>query len=101
MLVDTLNEIGAGKRHVLYPFIGSWIPELTKFAIDDFELAHEFVAKIRELLRTEWLGVANYNKADYYSGFFDFQQDFNYPLHIFTLNYDLCLERTAENAMSN
>ena len=96
MLVDTLSEIGEGKHHVLYPFIGSWSPSLANFAIDDFKLAHQFTACIRDLLRTEWLGVANYNKADYYSGIFDFQQDFNYPLHIFTLNYDLCLERTAD-----
>lgn len=96
MLVDTLSEIGKGKKHVLFPFIGSWSPSLSKFAINDFQLADDFIAQITQLLRTEWLGVPNYNKADYFSGFFGFQQCFNYPLHIFTLNYDLCLERTAE-----
>ncbi len=96
MLVDTLSEIGKGQKHVLFPFIGSWSPALSKFATNDFELATELISQITQLLRTEWLGVPNYSKAGYFSGFFDFQQCFNYPLHIFTLNYDLCLERTAE-----
>ena len=96
MLVDTLTEIGEGNRHVLYPFIGSWTPSMLRLAMNDFREVREFVDQIRDLLRTEWLGVSNYGKAEYYAGLFRFQQEFNYPSHVFSLNYDLCLERTAE-----
>ena len=41
----------------------------------------------------QWVNLPDTNKADYYTNFFSFQEDFNFTLRIFSLNYDLCLEK--------
>jgi hypothetical protein len=33
------------------------------------------------------------NKGNYYRGLITLQKELNYPLHVFSLNYDLCVER--------
>jgi len=41
----------------------------------------------------KWMCVEYVAKANYYKGLCTLQQDLNYPLHVFSLNYDLCVER--------
>lgn len=97
-LVNTLNEIGEHNRHILYPFIGAWNPTLLEVAGDKFQLAIEFREKIVDTLRREWLAVQDYSKArNYYSGIIAFQREFQYPLRVFTLNYDLFVEKTCDH----
>jgi hypothetical protein len=36
-------------------------------------------------------------KADYYKGLITLQGDLTYPLHVFSLNYDLCVERLEKS----
>ncbi len=97
-LVDTLSEIGKHNRHILYPFVGSWNPTLVEVAGPKFKLADEFRTKIIDELRRDWLAVDNYTAAaQYYNGLFSLQREYQYPLRVFTLNYDLCVERSAEN----
>ena len=95
-LIDTLNEISKRDQHTLYPFISTWNPSLTEVAGKEFELVREFHNKIVDILRKDWLAVQNYDVAAwYYCGLVKFQNNLNYPLRVFTLNYDLCVEKTV------
>ncbi len=96
-LIDTLNEIIGINEHTLYPFVESWSPRLLEFAGHDYRLVKEFRKKIVEALRTDWLTVRNYDTdAQYYSGLLDFRDNLQVHLRVFTLNYDLCLEKISE-----
>lgn len=95
-LIDTLNEVVGIDQHVLYPFVESWSPRLMKLAGDDYALAKEFRDKIVNILLSDWLAVRDYaSAAGYYSGILDFRDSLEVPLRVFTLNYDLCLERAC------
>lgn len=61
-----------------------------------FETVSEFRTKILEKLRREWIEIPNYDRAGYYSGLINFQRELNYPLRVFSLNYDLCVERAYQ-----
>lgn len=96
-LVDTLNEIVGIRQHTLYPFVESWSPRLIEFAGNDYRVAEEFRNTIVGALRTDWLAVRNYDiRAKYYSGLLDFRDNLEVHLRVFTLNYDLCLERICK-----
>lgn len=93
-LIDTLSEIIGINQHTLYPFVESWSPRLTEFAGNDYALARVFREKIVDALRKDWLTVRNYDSdAQYYSGLLEFRNGLQTHLRVFTLNYDLCLER--------
>jgi hypothetical protein len=95
-LVVSLDELSRREEHPLYPFIGAWNPRLTQVAGPAFEIVSEFRTKILEKLRREWIEIPNYDRASYYSGLIQFQRELNYPLRVFSLNYDLCVERAYQ-----
>jgi len=95
-LVVSLDELSRREEHPLYPFIGAWNPRLTQVAGSAFETVSEFRTKILEKLRREWIEIPNYDRAGYYSGLINFQRELNYPLRVFSLNYDLCVERAYQ-----
>jgi hypothetical protein len=95
-LVVSLDELSQREQHPLYPFIGAWNPRLTQVAGPAFENVSEFRNKILEKLRREWIEIPNYDRASYYSGLIQFQRELNYPLRVFSLNYDLCVERAYQ-----
>jgi hypothetical protein len=95
-LVVSLDELSKREEHPLYPFIGAWNPRLTQVAGPDFQMVAEFRSKILEKLRHQWIEITNYERAAYYSGLIRFQKEFNYPLRIFSLNYDLCVEKAYQ-----
>ena len=98
-LVDTLNEINRKSEHTLYPFVGAWNPTLVEVAGEDFGMIEEFKQQIVRTLLSEWMAVTSYaTNANYYSGLIEFQKEYQYPLRLFTLNYDLCVERIFRNA---
>lgn len=92
-LAIVLGELEKKDNCILYPFIGSWNPKLIETAGHEFKIIGEFKRKILKQLR-EWVSLENDNRAKYYKNFFDFQSEYNYSLRIFSLNYDLCLERS-------
>lgn len=92
-LVVALEELYRREDHPLYPFIGAWNPRLSQVAGMRFELVSEFKTKILEKLRTQWIEINDYNEASYFQGLARFQKQLNFPLHVFTLNYDLCVEK--------
>ena len=98
-LIDTLNEISKHNQNILYPFVGAWNPRLIEVAGKEFELAKEFRDEIVGVLRRDWLAVQNYgHDARYYGGLVEFQSNLTFPLRVFTLNYDLCVEKIVAKA---
>jgi SIR2-like domain len=95
-LVVALDELARREEHPIYPFIGAWNPRLTQVAGDNFGRVFQFRKKILEKLRHEWIEIRNYEAAAYFKGLINFQKEINYPLRVFTLNYDLCVEKAYQ-----
>ena len=96
-LANVLDELPQQERHALYPFVGAWHPRLREVVGTDFESVHGFRRSILEILRGDWVALGETEKADYYKGLLHFQQEYEYPLRVFSLNYDLCVEKTCGN----
>ena len=91
-LVNVLDELQKKERHTLYPFVGAWNPKLQDLAGAEFEHVHSFRNEIINILRNKWVVLPKRETADYYSGLLRFQGEYEYPLRVFSLNYDLCVE---------
>lgn len=96
-LVNVLAELEKRENNPIYPFVGGWIPRLLETAGYDFQIkCEEFRYLILNQLK-QWVNLRDANSAGYYSKFFNFQEEFNYALRVFSLNYDLCLEKNTPN----
>ncbi len=93
-LVNVLEELQKKERHALYPFVGAWNPKLQELAGTNFENVCGFRDEIIQILRNKWVALPEKEKAEYYSGLLRFQNEYEYPLRVFSLNYDLCVENT-------
>jgi hypothetical protein len=91
-LVNTLYELERNEEHPLYPFIASWNSRFVALAGSDFSAVRQFRQSILEALK-KWMCPEDANKGNYYRGLVTLQKELNYPLHVFSLNYDLCVER--------
>lgn len=90
-LVNTLYELERNEDHPLYPFIAAWNSRLVLLAGKDFEQVRKLRGLIlRELKR--WMCPEDASQAQYYHGLTALQRDLNYPLRLFSLNYDLLVE---------
>lgn len=94
-LVNVLDELRKKERHALYPFVGAWNQKLLDVAGSSFELIGEFRSSIIDILRNQWVALPEKETASYYGGLLRFQKEYGYPLRVFTLNYDLCVEETC------
>lgn len=97
-LVNTLSELTKKEDHPIYPFIGNWNIKLIEVANHDFSRVKALKEKIVEKLK-DWVTLDDYYTASYYSKLVEFKRDYNFPLRLFTLNYDLCLEKHADGAI--
>jgi hypothetical protein len=94
-LLDTIIKI-AKKDLDVYPFVGSWEKELLSITGNNFDQAQQFKNKILKKLKDEWLSPADFKRtSSYYKKFKD--TGYTYPLKIFSLNYDLCIEENLQN----
>jgi hypothetical protein len=94
-LVIILTELQKNHDCLLFPFIGSWAPRLTQVTDSKFEIVRKFQRQILKQLK-EWVIPADYiRRSEYYRHFFRFQAEWNFPLRIFSLNYDLCVEKNV------
>ena len=93
--VNILDEIKKKKEHVLFPFVGAWNPTLIEVAGQNFEKTGQLRDKIVEQLRKSWISLDDYNQSRYYHKLEILQEEFNFPLRVFSLNYDLCLEKNC------
>ncbi len=91
-LVNTFNELERNEDHPLFPFIATWNQRFIDLAKSDLSRVKKFKLLILEELK-KWMCPDDTSKGDYYRGFTNLQQDLNFPLPIFSLNYDLCVER--------
>ena len=96
-LVNVLIELEKKEEHIIYPFIGNWNMKLTELAGVDFKKIGDFRKVIISKLQ-KWLSVDKYERAAYLQKLVGFKNEYNFPLRIFTLNYDLCIERNCVNA---
>jgi hypothetical protein len=79
---------------LLYPFIASWNSRLMALADGDFSKVKSFRRLILKKLK-KWMSPDDPSQADYYKGFARLQKDLNLSVRIFSLNYDLCVERLS------
>jgi 2-hydroxy-3-keto-5-methylthiopentenyl-1-phosphate phosphatase len=91
-LVNTIDELIKGYKNPLYPFVGSWTPRLSDLAGQDFLAIRDFKKLILHELSTEWMHLKHGDSASYYKRLVAFQQKYGRVLHIFSLNYDKCIE---------
>jgi len=94
-LINTIDELLKSDEHPLFPFIGSWTPKLPEVSDNNFKKLSDFRKKIVIELRDHWVQLEYEDNAAYYSGLSAFQEEYQYPLRIFTLNYDLCVEKAC------
>jgi len=94
-LVNTLYELERNEKHPLYPFIASWnsrIISLARSGASDFANVVELRRLILKQLKT-WVSPEDPSGGDYYHGLARLQRSLTFPLRVFSLNYDLCVER--------
>jgi hypothetical protein len=84
-----------------YTFVGSWEKDLAPFITKqrDKNLVANFKEGLIKELRGEWLYPTDWQKkSTYYSKLIDLKKELDgFPLKIFTLNYDLCVEHNLKN----
>jgi hypothetical protein len=95
-LVNTLYELERNEEHPLYPFIASWNSRLVALSGGDFGKVRDFRRLILRQLK-QWVSPDDISLSDYYKGFERLQRGLNFSLRLFSLNYDLCVERRASD----
>ena len=94
-LVNVLTELAKAESHTIYPFIAAWNMELTKHGGADFANLKEFRRDIVNELVGSWVNVKNVEDCQYYKNFLKYWEATRYSLRIFSLNYDMCVERAC------
>ncbi|MCL6613236.1 MAG: SIR2 family protein [Firmicutes bacterium] len=94
-LVNTLYELERNEEHPIYPFIAAWNSRFVSLAGESFKNVSEFRKLILRELK-KWVSLEDPVLAEYYKGFVSLQRELNFPLRIFSLNYDLCIERLEQ-----
>lgn len=97
-LVNTLYELERNEEHPLYPFIAAWNSRFVSLAGSGFAEVRSFRRLILIALKT-WMCPENPSRSNYYKALVTLQRDLNYPIHIFSLNYDLCVERLSKSGI--
>jgi hypothetical protein len=98
-LVNALDELAKRDEHPLYPFVGAWNPKLLEVAGTNFDNVAQLKDRIVQILRSRWVEIERYEDAEYYEGLIEFQQEYQHPLRVFTLNYDLCVEEACKQRL--
>lgn len=95
-LLIVISEIEKRESNIMYPFIGTWNIRLMDLAGHNFENVKAFHKLIRKQLN-EWVGLRQYDNANYYKSFSSLSKDIGNLMKVFTLNYDLCFENIVGN----
>lgn len=96
--INTLNELEKKEEHPIFPFIGSWNPKVVELCGSDFKKIKDFKYMIIDKLKS-WVTLENYYNAKYYEHLLNFQKQLGFPLRIFSLNYDLCIEENEGDSI--
>ncbi len=92
-LYVSLNELSKRDEHLLFPFIGAWNPKLSDVSGYKFENVISLKKKIFDKIRN-WVGKTEEENVAYYENIFDFRKEYESSLRIFSMNYDLCVEKS-------
>jgi hypothetical protein len=93
-LVNTLNELERNEEHPLYSFIAAWNSRFVTLSGLDFSRVGDFRRLILTALK-KWMCPEDASNGNYYRDLVRLQQDLNFPLRVFSLNYDRCVEQLA------
>ena len=93
--VNVLNELAKAESHTIYPFIAAWNMELVRYAGVDFQALKDFRRDIVHELVGSWVNVKNNEDCAYYRSLYRYWEETHYNLRVFTLNYDMCVERAC------
>lgn len=91
-LLNVTSELKKKDRNQLYPFIGAWSTHLIRVAGDNFDRVDSLDKKIREQL-LKWVNIPRFNDAKYFMGLGRLANEIGGAIRVFTLNYDLCVEK--------
>ena len=91
ILVNTLIELERNEEHPLYPFIAAWNSRFVALAGPNFCDVVDFRRQILARLK-KWMCPEDESRAAYYRRLVELQREMTHTLHIFSLNYDLCVE---------
>lgn len=97
-LLITLHALAEHRKSILYPFISGYSNDLIEYAGRNFRKISGLIDKIETEL-PKWVTKSDYRAAEYYKGFSRFQKESNYPVRIFSLNYDLCVEKQIADGL--
>ena len=97
-LLDELLSFLDGK-HPLSTFFKSWLDFMVSVSFDN-KIIREFRKAIVEKLK-EWIIPDNYYDAAYFQKLVTFYHEYQNPLRIFTLNYDLIIENQCQGQFNN
>lgn len=99
-LLDVLAEINQKHKNKLYPFIGGWNIHLLKVAGEEFDKVHKLDRRIRDEL-FKWINISNYDDSSYFVGLKSLVSDIGSAVRVFTLNYDICVEKSLNRSGIN
>ena len=94
-LINVLYELEQKEQHTIYPFIGNWNIKLIELAGNDFSLIKDFRRHIINELQTNWIAQDDYSRGYYYEGLVKVKNQLTHQIRVFTLNYDLCIEKNC------
>jgi hypothetical protein len=94
-VVNTLSELAKNTDCTLYPFMSGWHQRLVELAGRDFDDVKKLRSLILDRLR-DWISLQSYAKTRYYEAFYKLREELKFAIRIFSLNYDLCLEKTQK-----
>lgn len=97
-LLITLHLLEENKKARLYPFITGYSNNLLDVAGDNYKNVTSLIELIQEEL-PKWVTLSSYHRASYYNRFEKFQKEYNFALRVFSLNYDLCLEKNCGDSI--
>lgn len=100
ILLNILQELLKKEEHPIYPFIGSWVVKFDEVVKNDFSIIRDFERQIRKKLYS-WIKIDNERRQNlgYLKRFSEIRKEIlQFPLHIFTLNYDLGIELANKDA---
>lgn len=97
-LVNTLDELRKSDEHPLFPFIGSWNPKFSEVTGNKLDKISHLRQKIVEELNRNWVHLEYDGDAGYFNKLSVFQKMYQHPLRVFSLNYDLCVEKSCHES---
>lgn len=94
-ILNVIESLKQKQENILYPFIGNWANHLIKTSGDDFSIVDNLDRLIRSSL-FGWVTPQNYIHSKYYNKIADLSKQLSFPIRIFSLNYDICVEKAFE-----